>query len=309
MPFSAVIAVQKSRDGTTEEAPFIFRSYDLGLARKPVDLADLPRNYDDSRNHEIWEVCRATTAAPFYFKPLVIEGDEYSDGGTMANNPTIEALREIRRLHTKCSKLFASFGTGKAVKESTFMKQTKNHPHILRALNRAGKVLGRARGALVDCQNIHEAIEELLKNSTGGPDYRRFNVEDGLGKMKLNEWKSARDDEKGGKCSTLRYIQICTERELAKQSVQEELKALATQLVKLRRSRAIDEDRWERFACCTSFKCLKARDCNTPTEEHTFSLKRDMKRHLVEKHHWLAENLEIEAMRCRREPEFPAGPF
>jgi hypothetical protein len=38
---------------------------------------------------KIWEVARATSAAPTFFGPIVIDGCSYSNGGTIANNPSI----------------------------------------------------------------------------------------------------------------------------------------------------------------------------------------------------------------------------
>lgn len=45
---------------------------------------------NDQNNHVMLkDVVRATTAAPFYFRPHKIEGGLYSDGGTFMNNPAL----------------------------------------------------------------------------------------------------------------------------------------------------------------------------------------------------------------------------
>lgn len=56
-------------------------------------------NYGEARNGKkppsqwkVWEVSRATSAAPFYFPPFQ---NVYVDGGVMANNPTLDAMSEI----------------------------------------------------------------------------------------------------------------------------------------------------------------------------------------------------------------------
>ena len=56
-------------------------------------------NYGEARNEQkppsewkVWEVSRATSAAPFYFPPF---DDKFVDGGVMANNPTLDAMSEI----------------------------------------------------------------------------------------------------------------------------------------------------------------------------------------------------------------------
>jgi predicted acylesterase/phospholipase RssA len=35
----------------------------------------------------IWQAARATSAAPMFFHPIIINGSEYSDGATIKNNP------------------------------------------------------------------------------------------------------------------------------------------------------------------------------------------------------------------------------
>ena len=46
-----------------------------------------PPAYPDVK---VWEAARATSAAPHYFKPMVINGDKLVDGGLKANNPARE---------------------------------------------------------------------------------------------------------------------------------------------------------------------------------------------------------------------------
>ncbi|KAK5725221.1 hypothetical protein LTR17_013173 [Elasticomyces elasticus] len=60
------------------------------------------RSTDPSPHHavRIWEVARASTAAPFFFSPLRLAGPSgqqttYVDGGISVRNPTIEAIREV----------------------------------------------------------------------------------------------------------------------------------------------------------------------------------------------------------------------
>ena len=56
-------------------------------------------NYGEARNDQrppeewkVWEVSRATSAAPVYFPPFE---EKFVDGGVMANNPTLDAMAEI----------------------------------------------------------------------------------------------------------------------------------------------------------------------------------------------------------------------
>lgn len=58
--------------------PLRLRSYKTDL--EPLSYPDI----------KIWEAARATSAAPHYFVPMVINGDKLVDGGLKANNPALE---------------------------------------------------------------------------------------------------------------------------------------------------------------------------------------------------------------------------
>jgi patatin-like phospholipase/acyl hydrolase len=84
--------------------PWLFRS----------DRAKRNPNFD----FPMWQVARATSAAPTYFEPERIDklnGEGYwalVDGGTYANNPSMCAYAEARRLIPNCDVLIVSLGTG-----------------------------------------------------------------------------------------------------------------------------------------------------------------------------------------------------
>ena len=69
------------------------------LADRNPPALHLMCNYGEARNGQrppnewkVWEVSRATSAAPFYFPPYM---EKYVDGGVMSNNPTLDAMSEI----------------------------------------------------------------------------------------------------------------------------------------------------------------------------------------------------------------------
>ncbi|KAH8585557.1 acyl transferase/acyl hydrolase/lysophospholipase [Bisporella sp. PMI_857] len=292
---TAVVAVRKSENGSSEDT-HIFRSYNVREAT--FDAGDPIRNYTNSGDHEIWKACRATTAAPTYFKSIEIDGDSYSDGGTEANNPTFEAIRELRLLHGRYPSIVASFGTGKVQAASVFLNQANNHPHWLRVIDRTNRLLKRATAALTEAEKTHAFMQETYRQHPDNMNYSRFNVEENLGTMKLNEWKANRTTDDGRKCSTLEHIEICTKAELAKRSTQEHLKILAERLVELRRQRTRDTDRWDRFARCISYQC-KSPGC-------TFSstIRRGMEQHIRTVH---AGNVAIDE--CLSLPDVDGGPY
>lgn len=130
----------------------------------------------------IWQVARATSAAPTYFKPPVIDGLEYVDGGFGANNPCREIYEEVRRMNNNsqsCASIILSIGTGKN-NEARRFKGTG----FQRYLN----YLNFARKWASDSEQTHLAM--LNARSEGHFDYFRLNVEEGLDLMKLDEWRA-----------------------------------------------------------------------------------------------------------------------
>ncbi|KAL6826712.1 ankyrin repeat-containing domain protein [Trichoderma sp. SZMC 28015] len=79
-----VVSTILNRHSTT---PAILRSYDV----KGRELAE-------AFSGKIWEAGRATSAAPTFFKPIVIGDYSYSDGATIANNPSHHAIMEAGRI-------------------------------------------------------------------------------------------------------------------------------------------------------------------------------------------------------------------
>jgi hypothetical protein len=227
-------------------------------------------------------------------------------------------MDEVSRLHKNQLRLVASFGTGKPIKKSMY-RSRGNQLHLGPAIGRAHGLFKTATAALTDCEKTHEEILSRLapEGSDAHFEYFRFSVENGLGNMQPNEWKLQRDDGDGGKCTTLEYIMKYTERELQEHGVQEKLRALANQLVKQRRDRArYYPSHWERFACCTSYRCFDER-CLNEIEGNgpSFSTRDEMRQHLATVHHpqsqqqWTAELLQKRLDECRNMPEFPAGPY
>lgn len=72
----------------------------------------------EDRDFRLWQVCRATSAAPTYFEAAAIESKSKKkfyciDGGVFANNPSMCALASARRIFPKAkSFLVVSLGTG-----------------------------------------------------------------------------------------------------------------------------------------------------------------------------------------------------
>ena len=160
----------------------MFRTYKNLHKSEDPEQRKLDRNPDMAHDIPIWQVARATSAAPTYFKPAVIDGLEYVDGGFGANNPCREIYEEVRRMNNNsqsCASVILSIGTGKN-NEARRFKGTG----FQRYLN----YLNFARKWASDSEQTHLAM--LNAKSEGHFDYFRLNVEEGLDLMKLDEWRA-----------------------------------------------------------------------------------------------------------------------
>jgi hypothetical protein len=251
-------------------------------------------------DHTILDVCRAATA------------DDPDFLGYGVNNPTTEALEEMFRLHKKRPRISASFGTGMPAPLESLLRESR-----LRLLRRRREIndFRIPQDSLWDCEATHRKVQEIAKPLADGPkgfQYFRFNVEGDLGNVPFDECKTKRDDGMGGKCSTFEYINRCTDIELAKPQVKEQLRELATQLVKQRRQRIRDDpDRWERFAGCTVYICSDD-ECRI-NGKAIFNLRREMRAHLQIIHELSegeqGQKLEMKLDECRKIPDYPGEPF
>lgn len=96
----------------------LITSYDLERRRPQIFLSSQAKKRD-SEDFLMKLVGRATSAAPTYFEPLKLNkpnsSDYYAlvDGGVYANNPTLYAYAEAKRVHKDVNDfLLVSLGTG-----------------------------------------------------------------------------------------------------------------------------------------------------------------------------------------------------
>ena len=98
------------------QRPTLITAYDT-IGRRPVIFKSFKPEHMELR---VWEVCRASSAAPTYFPAhgLRVEGVDCAliDGGIVANNPTAcaiaEAMRKDSRLHCSEDLVVLSVGSG-----------------------------------------------------------------------------------------------------------------------------------------------------------------------------------------------------
>lgn len=87
-------------DKTMKEStiPTMVVSYDLSIGKEK-----LIRSWEES-DFLVKDAARATSAAPTYFAPLVKDNSILVDGGVIANNPSIYAYYEAKKLYPNCKK-------------------------------------------------------------------------------------------------------------------------------------------------------------------------------------------------------------
>ncbi|KAI9709423.1 MAG: hypothetical protein M1812_007700 [Candelaria pacifica] len=154
---------------TQNSQPELLRSYQN---RDPSQ-----RNY----NCRLWEAVRATSAAPMFFDKITLQdgGADFVDGAMRLNNPIYELLREAERLYQPLSiGCILSLGTGWT--NPTSLDDPKLH-NVVRACAQIA----------VDAQ---QKADDFLQDRRGSEfrdanKYFRFNVEQGVQEIKLDEWK------------------------------------------------------------------------------------------------------------------------
>ncbi|KAF3188431.1 hypothetical protein TWF225_003407 [Orbilia oligospora] len=120
----------------------------------------------------IWEAVRATSAAPTFFKPMNINGVEYSDGGLGYNNPAMLTYLEVVQTYGKGFpiKCFISVGTG----ASANIKIRDNEGLGTYTID----LLNFLKDLATNTRRAHHEVKELLQFSN---NYFRFEVGKDLG--------------------------------------------------------------------------------------------------------------------------------
>ncbi|KAH9216656.1 hypothetical protein DL95DRAFT_272200, partial [Leptodontidium sp. 2 PMI_412] len=185
----------------------------------------------------IWQVARATSAAPTYFNTIKIGEDEYGDGGFGENNPSTRIFFEVSQMNNNldsANTLSLSIGTG-ITRFTRFQEGIFNKP--LGWLNAAKKVS-------TDCETAHHRMGLITNGGRKYPYYRFNPLERGLGKIKLDEWKPRgfwRTE------STQEEIERITREYLSNPDVNSELDEVAEAMVNHRRAKAATP-RWAAYA-------------------------------------------------------------
>ncbi|KAH0559155.1 hypothetical protein GP486_004307 [Trichoglossum hirsutum] len=284
---SCRVMVVALRDEIHQDSPYLLRSYEHkeNESDEPQDFELNPGVPDD---YYIWQVARATSAAPTYFEPMTIKssrraesGNESGTGGLREitqthtfidgawgfNNPCCLAYREVTQMHRDRSRdavgLLVSIGTGFRHNHKVITTRGRNHRAVFKMLI----------GAAMDYTSKEDAIEREMHALTDGDGgrravpWKRFQTpkvpaaqnntsnarsilrlgrgrgEDSepvpLGLLKLDDWrpKYLKPRSRNGRI-TLEFISGRTAEYLDRQEVRDQIREVASQLVKYKLSRS-----------------------------------------------------------------------
>ena len=132
-------------------------------------------------NCKIWEAARATSAAPTFFKPILIGREQpFIDSGLGRNNPSRLLLDEAKDLFgDRQIGCLVSIGTGQA--EIISMENPGVFQRIV-----PKDVINALKAIATDCEATHETMLGLFGNSPNA--YFRLNVDQGMQRIEFSEW-------------------------------------------------------------------------------------------------------------------------
>lgn len=142
-----------------------------------------PLNPGPADSHQIWQIARATAAAPFYFEPMQLEDRVFLDGGFGTNNPTQEAVRDLESLYNGIlnDTCVVSVGSGLASECGS-----PKHPSKIPWIRSIEAILAITRQIVTQTESTNRTVSDFLEHSH--VSYFRFNVE-GIGDTRIDNWR------------------------------------------------------------------------------------------------------------------------
>ena len=246
------------------------------------------KNYERAHEFEIWQVARAATAAPFYFKPLKIEmartsgSIDFTDGGfSYTNNPSEKGKTEIEDLHGHDK-------IGILVSVGTARKQKEEKKSFFNKLGREGRNMAYKA---TNPETIHEQIGKDQKRE--GFAYYRLNDLEGLD-IEFDRWEPKQHwfNEDAGS-HTIETIENIFHQWAVRVDTLRLLEKCAKMLVDCRMSR-MSTDRWERYATGAQYRCCY-QNCG---REDIFN-RYEFEAHLKQYHQIREDALQEDIVRCK----------
>jgi predicted acylesterase/phospholipase RssA len=149
--------------------PVIFRNYET--PREGPYNADV-------KSLKLWEVARATSASPTYFKPVMLEARKrtYIDGSSKFPNPVRLLYREARDIWPDSEVMIISIGTGGAPRS--------NFSGSLRDAFEANARMS------TDAEMTADDFGRQFVATSSRTSYYRFNAHNSLEDVGLEEWRA-----------------------------------------------------------------------------------------------------------------------
>ena len=146
----------------------------------------------------IWQAARATTAAPTFFLPILINDIEYSDGGTGFNNPSELAIDESHSIWPNRSiGCLVCIGTG--LEDAIRLESdAKGFARTLLSISSAKAafsidVAEWCVALLTSSHSKHLQLKKQAKRFGINETYFRFDVPQGMSKIGLVDWEKLSD--------------------------------------------------------------------------------------------------------------------
>jgi hypothetical protein len=166
----------------------------------PVRMRSYRTPTDDPFPAFIWQVARATSAAPAYFLPIEIHDVLYGDGGMGWNNPTKEAIAEAQNIWpNRPIGILVSIGTG--LEKALQLGDASNATAVVQSLLQNTSpglafkfgIAEYAVQCLASCELVHLEIVEHPDRVILEGNYFRLNVPQGMSEIGLAEWTKLRE--------------------------------------------------------------------------------------------------------------------
>jgi len=189
------ICLTATHSGQIGEA-YLLRSFDHRYNERTFPAWAIPYN-EGADKMKIWQVSRATTAAPFYFDMLVAdirnERMGFKDGGIRENNPSFAAYSEHGSMHGDEHEpaLLLSVGTGRPNTENDGFAAVWPGPlgkvGLLKKWSEKFAVFKNVLIKYTEGEERHKTLKMLARGEHRW--YKRLNVDKGLHDLKLDNWE------------------------------------------------------------------------------------------------------------------------
>ena len=286
----------RKRQGT----PYLFRTYNKFRFHSTGQRIN--QNSGLAHQIPIWQVARATTASPTYFKPVTIDDSQYVSGSFGVNNACGEICDEVSKMTGSHNvDIILSIGTKRHrinCLTHHFLEFRPDYSRLeIEALGQMGmdewQAGGRVRTNIDSLIGRHRSKKKVATPGQGSqtvmanPDNSLVLI---IKKAKINvaEWFLPR-------IFTAESIWKHTRDYLNREDVQSKINKIATSLVQKRRDRVKDLERWESFCYETWYQC-KIHGCLDPDER--YSSRRELRIHILDEHkdrYWRRDQEALEA--------------